>query len=186
MLLLPAQPLLQFCKGQSTARAPGHDLSIRNELTRKRTHRGIQLGKLEDLVQSARIQFHLIATLVRLGANAIVLIFQKRSAWDRLEDFARRLNRSCQHTSDRVEQAQLSFVERATSRKPQGLADITEEHVRTLNAVNRRAESLGDRFFDQVLFQADAEIAGDDLDDVFRFQRIGATKQLFHHGTFLR
>ena len=50
------------------------------------------------------------------------------------------------------------------------LADVSKEQVGSTHFVAWYAESLSNRFFDQAFLEADAEIAGENLDQEFCFQ----------------
>jgi len=53
-------------------------------------------------------------------------------------------------------------------------ADVAGQHPGPLDLVQRPAEGLGDRGFDEALAETDPELATQDLDDVLRGQRIGS------------
>ena len=57
------------------------------------------------------------------------------------------------------------------------LADVAGEHPRPLHVVERPLERLRDRRLEQPLAQADPQLAGQDLDDVLRRQRVGPREQ---------
>ena len=72
----------------------------------------------------------------------------------------------------------------AVRRQLQRLANVAQQHVGPLHLAQRSAVGLGDRFFHQTFFQADAQIASHDLDDVLGFEGRGLREQLSRQGGF--
>ena len=64
----------------------------------------------------------------------------------------------------------------------QCFADVAGEHVGALDRGERLVVSGGDSLFDEAFFQADAQFAGGDLDEVLRFERGEAAKSLLEQG----
>jgi hypothetical protein len=52
----------------------------------------------------------------------------------------------------------------------QDFGDVAEEHVGTLDGGESLVEGFGDGFFHEAFFQADAQFAGGDFDEVFGFE----------------
>lgn len=52
-----------------------------------------------------------------------------------------------------------------------GFADVAEEQVGLSHLLCRKVESAGDGFFDEAFLEADAEVAGDDFDEILGFER---------------
>ena len=107
---------------------------------------------------------------MRLSAYAVVLVLHP-GVLEETERMFGGLGWTCKHEADGMEQAHFCIGQLAFGGEPESFADISKEHVGTLNFRQFCAERLGDCFFDQAFFQPDSEIAGHDLDDVLGFER---------------
>ena len=139
-----------------------------------------QLGKRwRYFIERAREQPHLPAAAMRLGANAVVLVFDDLRVLEVLERFFGVGRGAGQHEADGMEQPHPRLVEPMLRRQLQRGADIAQQHVGALHARQRLVIGFGDRFLHQAFFQPDAQLAGDDLQDVLGFERGGALQQRF-------
>ncbi len=172
---LPSQPLLQFGERKRAVfgGVPGHDLAVEHQGLGEGAERRDQLGKgFRDFIQRAREQAHVrsLGRDVRLRADAVVFVLD-RGVVEIGERFLGILHRAGQHEADRMEQPQARFAETPAGGQAQGLADVAQQHVRALHLGRRGAVGLGDGFLHQAFLQPDAQLAGDDLDDVLGFER---------------
>ena len=69
-------------------------------------------------------------------------------------------------------------------RELQRPADIAQQHVGALHLRQRLVVGFGDRLLHQALLQPDAQLAGNDLQDVLGFERRGALQQRFSRSPF--
>ena len=91
---------------------PGQDLAIDDARPAERTGRFDDLGELRaDVVEVARVQAHIRAALVELGADAVVLVLDPDLGPEAGEDLGGVLGRRGEHELERVEQGQLGVVE---------------------------------------------------------------------------
>ena len=175
--LLASQPLLDFRERHGVTAVlvvtPGDDLAVENYLVRELAQRRDQFGKRRSyFVEGAREQPHLPAAAMRLGANAVVLVLDQ-GVLEILECLVGVGRRAGQHEADGMKQPHARFVEAMVSRQLQRAADVAQQHVGALHLRERLVIGLGDRFLDQALFQANAQLASDDLEDVLGFERSG-------------
>ena len=156
---------------------PGNDFAIEDHFARQLAERRHEFGKRRRyLVQRAREDAHLPAAAVRLRADAVVLVFDQR-VLKVFESFGGIGRRAGQHESDGMKQPHVRRVEPMLGRELQGFADIAQQHVRALHLCQRFVVGFGDRLLDQALLQPDAQLAGDDLQDVLGFEGRRALKQ---------
>ena len=114
---------------------------------------------------------------MRLGADAVVLIFY-RCIRKIAESFLGRFDGAGEHEVDGMKEPQTGLVESVSGGEAQGFANVAQQHVGALDPVERSFECAGDRLFDETFFQADAQISGDDLDDVLGFERRGLFEKM--------
>ena len=122
---------------------------------------------------------------MRLGANAIELVFYLCAGGKVLHRLCRRLRGAGQHEGNRLKQSQPGFGQLILSRQAQRGGSIAQQHVGALHRRERTVKGARDSFLHQALAQADPQIAGDDFDDVLGFERIGAAQQAFNDGQLL-
>ncbi len=84
----------------------------------------------------------------------------------------RRRLRAGQHEVDRLKRAQRNLLQRPLPRRHRRGAEVAAQHVRLADCFARPRERRRNRFLHQPLFQPDAQIARDDLDQIFRRPRI--------------
>ena len=85
-------------------------------------------------------------------------------------------DRSGEHKSDGMEEAEMSGGELVLSSKGEGCADVAEHHVGTPDLGEGLIEGASNRFFNKRFPGADAEVAGNDLDDVLNVRGAGLAK----------
>src|SRR5207244_12377149 len=78
--------------------------------------------------------------------------------------------------------AQRDLVKLIVFGEDGGFADVAENHVGPADGVERPLEGLGDGFLDGVFLETDAEVAGDDFDDVLGFDRIESAQDVEDEG----
>ena len=176
----PAEALLERAEGQGLEpRAPAfHPNSTRR--FRRRESRLSRQGPPSATGNSGNDSRYFIASArknadftpadVRLGADAIVLIFNRRILKIAQRLFGR-FDRARQHEVDGMEKPEPCFGQLSCGRQAQSFADIAEQHVGALDLIERRFESPGDGFLDETFFQTDAQVSADDLHNVLGFER---------------
>src|SRR5580692_11841342 len=176
----PPKSLLQRAERQgppASSRIPSHNLSVENRVFRQGGKCRRQFRKrLGDLIARARKDADLASTDMHLGADAIVLILNRRILKITQRLF-RRLNRTRQHEIDGMKHPQLRFCQLSLGGKPQSLSQIAEQHVGALHLIKRSFERARNRFFDQTFFEADAKVSANNLHDVFCFERRDSPKK---------
>ena len=70
------------------------------------------------------------------------------------------------------------MIEVAAPGEDCGFADVAQDHVGAADGVDRAIERACNGFFDGVFLQADTEVAGNDLDDVFGFDGREGTEEV--------
>jgi hypothetical protein len=143
-------------------------------------------GKFSDAVQRSREQLNAAAGLVRLRADPVVLVFDERALGKRFDDFLRCASSDGQHEAHGLEQTQVRLSQVPRCHQAQRLADVAGQHVGALDRFEWLVERPGNHLFDQALFQANPQVVGDNLDDVFHFQRARAAKKLFERSELRR
>jgi hypothetical protein len=78
----------------------------------------------------------------------------------------------------------LNLGEIAGGGSAESFADVAGEHVGALDGSERLVVALGDGFFDEAFFQADAELGRAELDEVFGFEGGEVAQGLFEEGLF--
>src|SRR5262249_10096318 len=134
--------------------------------SRQRRSSPVQVADLvEGAGEDADARF-ILASAVRLGPNTVELVFH-RSAREVTQSFVGVCCRAGQHEAEWMKQPRTYFCAReiVLGGQTQGLPNIAQQHVGPLYVIQRCVKSLRHRFFHQALAQANAKIAGDDLDD---------------------
>ena len=122
---------------------------------------------------------------MELAANAVVFVFDIERAGKGGEDLVLRVSRSCEHEFHRPEESESNFVELASFGEHGRLADVSENHICAPDRINRAIEGASDRFLDSVFLEPDAEVACNDLDDVFRFGGSQGAEEIQDCGHFI-
>src|SRR5207302_8670316 len=97
------------------------------------------------------------------------------------KDFVRCLGGRGEHELHRPKHTDSDLLEFTTFREDSGLANISKHHVGPANGSGWTIEGLRDGFLDRVLFEADAKIASNDFDAVFRFGRCQSPMKLDYY-----
>src|SRR3989440_2447435 len=106
---------------------------------------------------------------MHLAADAVVLLFGPNLVRAHaFEYLVWSFDRAREHESNRLKQGDGARLEFAALAPHGSLADVAGDQVEPLDLRDRYAESLGDRRLHQALAQADAHLAGDDLDEEAR------------------
>ena len=106
---------------------------------------------------------------MHLAPDAVVLLFGPDLVGAHaFEHFVWSFDRAREHESNRLKQRDGAGLELTALAARGRLADVAGDQVEPLDLRDRYAESLGDRSLDQPLAQADAHLAGDDLDEEAR------------------
>ena len=116
--------------------------------------------------RSRRVEPRLAAPPVELGADAVVLVLDPDHRPEARDDLGRVLGRRGEHELDRVEQAQARLVQAALFGADRRLAHVAGEHSGQLDLGRGPLERFGDGRLQQPLAQPDAQLPGQDLDDV--------------------
>jgi hypothetical protein len=188
----PAQALLQFGVGQDLVAAHRDDFAVADEILRNLAGEvGDFLKTAGDLLQVARVNRRGFTDLMDLGADAVVLVFDpdrdRRSCDFHGQRFGRGrwempvantlpnigggfLGRS-EHVLHGAKREQSHRGQLAVQREHGGFSNVAHEQIDLLDLVERRIKGPGDCFLDQSFLQTDPQITGQDLDQVFSFQR---------------
>ena len=176
----PPKALLECAEGKGASwnarvtRIPRDDFAVQDRIFRQPAKGHWQFRKgLRDFIASSRKNTDFTPADMRLGADAIVLVFN-RCILKIAQGFFGRFDRARKHEVDGMEKPKACFGKLARRRQPQSFANIAEQHVRALDFAERRFERSGDRFLNETLFQTDAKVSADDLHDVLGFERSGS------------
>ncbi len=184
--MLAPQALLQFGERQGAAVPPGDNFSVEDEFTRQLGHRAFQFRELGDFIERAREKPGRRARLVRLRPDAVVLVLRQGASWQFLQGDSRIFYGTGQHESDGMKHAQAGVGELVGRGQAQGFADVAGQHIGALHLGQGLVEGHGDSLLHQVFPQADAQVAGDDFDDVLGFEGRRTAKQFFEQGQLRR
>ena len=103
---------------------------------------------------------------MQLTAHAVVFLLRPhRLGAHAGERLARRLDGAGEHETDRLKQRDGAGLELSVLAPNGGLADVARDQVHAFHLRDRNPERLRDRGFDQAFAEADAHLAGDDLDE---------------------
>src|SRR5260370_40766169 len=103
--------------------------------------------------------------MVKLAADAVVLLLRPHLLCAHpLEGLGGRFYRARQHEANGLEHGHLARLHEAALDAHRGLADVAGDEVDTLDLRHRLPERLGDGGLHETFAQADAHLAGDDLD----------------------
>src|SRR6266496_938401 len=183
-------PSLHFNFGRFVASkvAPRYNLAVENGVVRHACERVREFWeRFRDFVAGARKESHGFAGAVRLRADAVIFVFDP-GVLEVAERVFCGFSWAGQHETNGMKQTQPGLHEACLRRESQRLADIPQQHVGTLYRLQcdscdfflwlRRGESLGDRFFDQALFQSNPQVSSHDLGDVLGFERRNPAQEL--------
>ena len=115
---------------------------------------------------------------MKLRADAVVFRLQPEG-WGERKFFKQRavvllvaFERRGEHALDRHQRAERGLAEFSMAGEQGRFPDVAGEHVRVPDVRGIRLESGGDGILDEAFLQADAEVAGEQLDDGFAFDRM--------------
>src|SRR5579863_6864600 len=182
---LAAKALLERGERQRTPVAPSDDLAVQDELTRQSGKGREELRKLADRVERTREEPRVLARLVRLSANPVVFVFDLCALGEVLHRLGGGLRGARQHESDGMEQREMRLAEFVWGSEADGCANVAGEHVGALHLLWRLRKGVRDGQFNETHFETDAQVAGDDLDDVLRLDRCRASQQFLERDQLL-
>ena len=166
--LLASEALLERMKRQGAFIAPSQNLRIENGFTSKFRSGAGYLGKTGgDDLQVAGENLRALRVGVDLGANAVELrLDPERGGIGKsgLNGGGIRFGRG-QHALDRLEKSHCALVEAAISCHDCHETQVAAEHVCLAHLAGIGFEGIGDTFLQQALFETDAQVAGEDLDE---------------------
>src|SRR5260370_36611861 len=144
--LLASEPVLELEEPQDLALALGEDLAVEEG---RMTERDCVLGQLREstgrLLQVAREKLHAPVCVVKLAANAVVLLLSPYLVGAHTgETFGGRLDRARQHETNGLEQGHLARLDDAVLDADRGLTDVSRDEVHALDPSHRLPERLGD------------------------------------------
>jgi hypothetical protein len=164
--------------------APGHDLAVEDDFFPEVAERPNQLGERAcHFVERSREEPGLARCAMCLRPDAVVLVLDLDLGMFEVAERLRRIGRRArQHKSNGMEQPHASLGEAVLRGQPQRPTDVAQQHIGALHRRGRFVVRFRKRLFDQALFQPNAQLAGDDLQDVLRFQRRRALQQRLQDG----
>ena len=132
-----------------------------------------------DVVQVARVEPDVRASLVELAADPVVLVLDPDLGPEAADDLGRILGRRGEHELERMEELQGCLVQLVVAREFGQPPDVADEHAGPLDVIERAVERLGDGRHDEPLAQPDTQVATEHLDDGLGGQRVGASQEGF-------
>ena len=115
---------------------------------------------------------------MKLPADAVIFVFHVKRPGERREDFVLGFRWRRKHEFHGTEHSQRDLVQLAMSGKDRSFSDIAKNHVGAADGFAWAIEGFRDGFLDRVLLETDPEIAGNDLDYVFRFGGYEGSEQI--------
>jgi len=180
--LFAAETLLEFGEWDSASVTPADDFAVEDEIADDAADRLEEFGEFGDAVEGAGVDFDLRVALVNLGADAIELVFDQGAVGERGDEIGRSFRGAGQHDGDGAEELERDGGKFVGHGEADDIGDIAEEHVGALDGRERLIEGFGDGFFDEAFFQADAQLAGGDFDEIFGFEGGEALERVFEKG----
>ena len=110
---------------------------------------------------------------MNLRANTVQLVFEpncSRCALPLPNGSAVRF-RTCQHASNRLKERQFGIFEAVLPREKRHLPNVTKQHMGFSNGADLALEGRSDGIFKQALFEANAEVAGENANQITRGRR---------------
>ncbi len=164
----------------------GQDLAVEEDRV---TEPGCVLGQLREcagrLLEVAREKLHAPIRMVKLAADAVVLLLRPhRLRAHAFKALGGRLDWAREHEPDGLEQSHLARLDEAALDPHSGLADVPGDEVDTLDLGHRLRERFCDGGFHQAFTEADAHLAGDDLDHESSRQGVQPAQQLLERRRF--
>ena len=179
--LLAAKPALKLEEAQDAAIAVGEHLTVEQHVVSNPRRAFDQLGEGRGrLLEVAREQLGARPLAVQLTSHAVVLLLGphclRPHAGERL---LRRLDGAREHEADRLKQGDGARLELPMLAPDCGFADIPGHEMHALHLRDRNPECLRDRSLNQAFAEADAHLAGDDLDEESRCLGVQPLEQGF-------
>ena len=122
---------------------------------------------------------------MELAPDSVVFVFDPRLATDPTHDRLGIFFRRCEHELQRMHQPQLRRPQLPAAGERGDLAQVAGQHAGPGDVGQRCAEGFRDPLFDQPRPKTDAQVAGQDLADVFRLPRAQPVEQLAQRLRFL-
>ena len=182
--LLAAEALLEFREGNGAAITPADDFAVEDEIARDAAGGIEKLREFGNAIEGAGIDFDLRIALVDLGTDAIEFVFDEGSVGKRGDEVGGRVGGAGEHDGDRAKEFDLDGGKLARDGEPENVGDVAGKHVGALNGGERLTEGFGNGFFDETFFEADAELPGGDLDEVFGFEGRQTLERVFEKSLF--
>jgi hypothetical protein len=158
--------------------APRDDLPVQQELARFERQGNGDLGKLHrDVVEGARKERDPRARLVRVGADAVELLFDGEIR-KVVDDFRGILDRAGEHEADRMEEPERELLQAPVPRGDRRLPDVSAVAPRPRDRFPVGVECPRDRLLDRQRVGAGPQAAGEGLDEVLRLDRRRAPQEL--------
>ncbi len=184
------RPARDFCfaglPGNGNGNGKGNDFAIENGFIGPSGQRARQFWEgSRNFIAGAGKDADFTSSDVGLRADAIVFVLD-RGILEIAQGLLGRRDRAGEHQVEGMEDAQLGRVEVADKRQAEGCADVAKQHVGPLYRRERLAEGASNGFFDEALFQANAQVSGDDFHDVLGFEGSCSIKNSAHQPGFCR
>ncbi len=168
--MLAAQALLKFGEWDGAAIAEADYFAIEDEIAGDVADGLEEIGEFGDAIEGTGIDFDLRIALVDLGADAVKLVFHEGAVGEGGDEVGGSLRGTGEHDGDGAEELERDGRELVGDGEAEDVGDVTEEHVGALDGGESLVEGFGYGLFDEAFFQADAQFAGGDFDEVLGFE----------------
>src|SRR5258708_18035411 len=168
--LLAAQALMKCGEWDGAASAEADYFAIEDEIAGDVADGLEEIGEFGDGIEGSGIDFDLRIALVERGADAVKLVFQEGAVGEGGDEVGGSLRGTGEHDGDGAEELERDGRELVGDGEAEDVGDVTEEHVGALDGGESLVEGFGYGLFDEVFFQADAQFAGGDFDEVLGFE----------------
>ena len=161
---------MEFGEGERPVVLPREQFTVEDAVFGQVEGGAGEVGELRgDAVEVARVEFDAVAGFVELAADAVVFFFEPDGGGKAGEDGVGGGLGAGEHELDGLENPELNRGERIGKSGTGNGAYVAAEHVGLADEFDRLAGSGGEGFFDETVFEADAEIAQEQLDQKFCF-----------------
>jgi hypothetical protein len=169
---------LQIPEGQDAIVALRDDFAVENARRRQRPQCGGDFReRRRDVVERARVQGNALRGDMRLNPHAVVFVLDQPSAGGKFLICRAVRDRRREHKRQRRMIRKRDARQRVVLRRQRDGAYIAGGACRAANGADVAFECRRNGVHDEAFAQADAQFAGHDLDDVRRFQDVGACAQ---------
>ncbi len=182
--MFAAEALLQLGERDSAAVAPADDFAVEDEVAGDAADRVEELGEFGDAIEGAGVDLDLRITLVNLGADAVEFVLDEGAVREGGDEAGGGFRGTGEHDGDGAEELERDRGKLVGHGEAKDVGDIAEEHVGALDGGGGLIEGFGDGFFDEAFFQADAELADGDFDEIFGFECGEALEGVLEKGLF--